>query len=75
MIYLVSNQKFLFPEDANITPLSIDDSLSMIESWRVIQFDSETSGRDAHINNLLCIQMGNDEADARVVVDCTTVNV
>ena len=75
MIYLVSNQKFLFPEDANITPLSIDDSLSMIKPWRVIQFDSETSGRDAHINNLLCIQMGNDEADARVVVDCTTVNV
>lgn len=75
MIYLVSNQRFLFPEDANITPMSIDDSLRMIKSWRVIQFDSETSGRDAHINDLLCIQMGNDEADARVVVDCTTVNV
>lgn len=75
MIYLVSNQRFLFPEDANISIISIDDSLKMMSSWGMIQYDSETDGRDAHINKLLCIQIGNDKADARIVVDCTTVDV
>ena len=75
MIYLVSNQKFLFPEDANITLMSVEESLKMISSWEVLQYDSETDGRDAHINKLLCIQIGNDKADARIVVDCTTVDI
>lgn len=75
MIYLVSNQRFLFPEDANISIISIDDSLKMMSSWGMIQYDSETTGRDPHISKLLCAQMGNDAADARVVVDCTTVDI
>ena len=75
MIYLVSNQRFLFPEDANISIISIDDSLKMMSSWGMIQYDSETTGRDPHISKLLCAQMGNDAADARIVVDCTTVDI
>ena len=34
-----------------------------------------TKLRDAHLCNLLCIQFGNDKADARIVVDTTTVDV
>lgn len=75
MIYLVSNQQFLFPESAAITLISAEDSLKMMSSWGMIQYDSETSGRDPHVNDLLCIQMGNDAADARIVVDCSTINV
>ena len=47
----------------------------MMQSWNLIQVDTETSGRDAHLCKLLCIQFGNDKADARIVVDCTTVDV
>ena len=35
----------------------------------IIQCDTETDGRDAHINHLLCIQFGNDTLDVRIVVD------
>lgn len=74
MIYLVSGQQSLF-ESARYQKLSVEDSLAMMSSWRVLQYDSETSGRDAHLCDILCIQFGNDEADTRIVVDCTTVNI
>lgn len=74
MIYLVSAQQKLF-ESTEYKQLSIEDSLDMINSWGVIQYDSETSGRDCHLCDLLCAQFGNDAADARIVVDCTTVDI
>lgn len=74
MIYLVSNQQSLF-ESTEYQKLSVEDSLAMMDSWRVVQLDSETSGRDAHLCDILCIQFGNDEADARIVADCTTTNI
>ena len=46
-----------------------------MQDWNIIQVDTETSGRDPHLCSLLCIQFGNDKADTRIVVDCTTVNV
>lgn len=74
MIYFVTRQtQFYSPEHyTNITP---DESLEMMKDWQVIQTDSETSGRDPHLCKLLLIQFGNDKADARIVVDCTTVDV
>lgn len=74
MIYFVTRQtQFYSPEHyTNITP---DESLEMMKDWEVIQTDSETSGRDPHLCKLLLIQFGNDKADARIVVDCTTVDV
>ena len=74
MIYFVTRQtQFYSPEHyTNITP---DESLKMMKDWEVIQTDSETSGRDPHLCKLLLIQFGNDRADARIVVDCTTVDV
>lgn len=74
MIYLVTNQTKLFDSDLYKT-ISVEDSLTMMNSWGVIQFDSETTGRDAHINTILCVQFGNDAADTQIVVDCTTVNI
>jgi len=73
MIYFVSRQQHLFHTDfIAITP---EKSLEMMESWNLIQCDTETSGRDPHLCKLLCIQFGNDKADARIVVDCSTVDV
>lgn len=74
MIYLVTNQQELFEHD-NYSIISADRSLSMMQSWNVIQLDSETTGRDAHLCDFLCVQFGNDKADARIVVDCTTVDI
>lgn len=34
-----------------------------------------TKLRDPHLCNLLCIQFGNDKADARIVVDTSTIDV
>lgn len=74
MIYLVSKQQTLF-DSTEYQKLSIEDSLAMINSWGSIQFDLETAGRNCHLCEILCAQFGNDKADARIVVDCTTVDI
>lgn len=74
MIYLVTQQQELFGwEEYKI--ISPEESLRMMQDWPVVQLDTETNGRDAHLCDFLCIQMGNDKADARLVVDCSTVDV
>lgn len=74
MIYLVSNQASLFE-----TPLygyiTVEDSIKIIESWKVIQYDSETGGLDPYTKPLLSAQFGNDKADIQIVVDCTTIDI
>ena len=55
--------------------MSVEESLKEISSWGVIQLDSETTGRDCHLCDFLCVQFGNDKADKRIVVDCTTVDI
>lgn len=74
MIALVSGQQQLFESEV-YGMMSVEDSLREIESWSVIQLDSETFGRDAHLCDFLCVQFGNDKADKRIVVDCTTVDI
>lgn len=74
MIYFVTLQKRLFP-DADFDCISPEHSLWIMKDWNLVQVDTETSGGDAHLCDLLCIQFGNDKADVRIVVDCTTVNV
>ena len=73
MIYVVSNTGLLFPQES-FSYISVEDSLKMMSSWRLVQFDTETDGRDAHINNLLCMQFGNKTADVQIVVDCSSVD-
>lgn len=74
MIYLVSGQTSLF-EYEEFTQITLDESLNMLHSWDVIQYDSETTGRDPHICDILCIQFGNKSANAQIVVDTTTINI
>lgn len=74
MIYFVTNQTTLFDNDY-YTVINIEQSLSILETWNVIQFDIETTGLDCHLSEILCIQFGNKRADIQVVVDCTTINI
>lgn len=66
MIYLVSDNK---PESPYYSVISVEKSLELLHKMNIIQCDTETDGRDAHINHLLCIQFGNDAIDVRIVVD------
>ena len=71
--YLVSNQLDLFHSDC-YQRMSIEDSISWILRQEIVQYDSETTGRDAHINDLLCMQFGSMDKSEQIVVDCTTVS-
>lgn len=73
MIYLVTTQEKL--KNLDFTIISTEEALNMMESWKVVQFDSETDGRDAHVNDFLCVQFGNDATDSRIVVDTITINI
>lgn len=44
MIYFVSTKKELFDSDV-YTMMTPEDSIKMMESWSIIQYDSETEGR------------------------------
>lgn len=74
MIYIVSENKRLV-ESIDFKSISIEDSLAIMNSWGVIQYDSETTGRDPHINDLLCAQFGNKKANTQIVVDCKTIDI
>ena len=62
MIYLVTREQRLFDSDY-YEVITVEESLALMEDWKRVQYDSETSGRDAHICKLLCMQFGNDAAD------------
>jgi len=74
MIYLVTKQLQLF-DASEYKCISIEESLNIMSSWKIIQCDTETSGRDPHICKLLSVQFGNDAADTQIVVDTTSVGI
>ena len=74
MIYLVSLNTELF-ENPDYEIISVNKSLEIMNNWKVIQFDTETSGRDPHICDLLCAQFGNREAQIQIVVDCSCIDI
>ena len=74
MIYLVTGQPNLF-EDPEYKVISIEESLQLLEDCKVLQADSETNGRDPHLCDLLCFQLGNRDKDFQIVIDCTTISI
>lgn len=74
MIYLVSNQQELCDLEG-IENITVNDSLKMLEEWNMLQYDSETDGRDAHLCKLLCVQFGDTQGKNQIVIDCTTVDI
>ena len=74
MIYLVTGNLQLF-DSPEYKIISVEESLNIMSKWTMYQYDSETTGRDCHVNNLLCIQFGNVEGSIQIVVDIVTVNI
>ena len=74
MIYIVSNQQSLF-ESEDYKTITLEESLEIIKDWKQYQYDSETTGRDAHVNDILCIQIGNLEGTIQLVIDATTIDI
>lgn len=74
MIYLVSNQPQLF-DTILYKSMTLEEAITTINSWEIVQFDTETSGRDPRICKILCAQFGNREADIQIVVDTSTVDM
>lgn len=57
MIYLVTGQKSLFENEIYKT-IGVKESLSILNEWKMIQFDTETLGKDPHVGSLLLVQFG-----------------
>ena len=74
MIYLVTGNRQLFHSEY-YEIISLEKSLEIIENWDVVQFDTETSGRDPHCCKILCAQFGNKNADTQIVVDTSTTDI
>jgi DNA polymerase-1 len=74
MIYLVTGQKDFFGLEG-IEYVSTEESLKMLKNWSMIQFDSETNGKDAHLCDFLCVQFGDIEGNNQIVVDTTSVDI
>lgn len=67
MIYYVGD-KLLFPAE-DITYISFQEAIEKLKVWKRIEVDTETNGRDCHINNVLLIQLGSKEHNAQIVID------
>ena len=74
MVYVVTKQQELF-EPTEYKIISAEESLSLLKDCEVLQFDSETNGRNARICDILCVQFGNKKKDFQIVVDCTTIDI
>ena len=74
MIYLVTGQQQLFESDL-YKVISIEESLQLLNSCKILQYDSETSGIDSHLGQILCIQFGSKKKDFQIVIDCTTIDI
>ena len=73
MIYLVTLQQELFGRE-EYKIISVKESLAMMKNWKIVQYDSETLGRDPIIGKLLMMQFGSIDKKTQIVVDATTVN-
>ena len=71
MIYLVSQNKYLFKTD-KYKEATIDEAMSVLEPLSLCQLDTETKGLDCHTKALLTIQLGN--RDNQVVIDWTSIS-
>ena len=74
MIYVVTKENKLF-ENPNYKIISVEESLQLLNDCKVLQYDSETSGIDPHLCDILCIQFGNKDKDFQIVVDCSTIDI
>jgi len=72
MIYLVSTTRFLF-NAPDIKPVSVQESLQILEPLKIVGLDTETTGLDPYTKELKLVQLGCK--DFQVVIDTTTVDI
>ena len=72
MIYLVSKERFLFDID-DIKPVSVEESLKILEPLKIVGLDTETTGLDPYTKELKLVQLGCKEF--QVVIDTTTIDI
>lgn len=76
MIYLVSNTIDVtdLPE---VQKLTVENSIALIKSWPVVQFDTETTGLDPHVCKLTSLQFGYKDYQTdqitTIVIDCNSI--
>lgn len=77
MIYLVS-KAINVDGMADVLHLSVPESIALIKTWPVVQFDTETTGLDPRICCLTSMQFGykdfHTQESVQIVVDCNSVN-
>lgn len=73
MIYVVSTRIEHF-ENNNIEELSVNNSLTMLNGWGIIQIDSVVSGNNPHKDELLFFIFGYKKLDIQIIVDCRTIS-
>lgn len=74
MIYLVTGQQKLF-ENPNYKTISVEESLQLMKDCKALQYDSETTGVDSHLCDILCVQFGSRDKDFQIVIDTTTIDI
>lgn len=74
MIYYITNETSLFDSE-NYKAITVQESLDILNNMSMIQFDTETLGKDCHVGKLLLAQFGNIDKSIQVVVNCTTVDI
>lgn len=74
MIYLVTLQQSLF-ENEEYKIITAEESIAILNSWNMIQYDSETLGKDCHVGTPLLIQFGSIDKSVQILVDCTTIDI
>ena len=72
MIYLVTEQAQLF-SSTRFKTISVADSKAIIAKMKIRGLDTETTGLDPHLKELLSVQIGN--RDDQIVIDCTTIPI
>lgn len=72
MIYLVTLDKELF-DNSEYKIIGVDESLLLLNKLSIVGLDTETSGLDPYMDNLLSVQLGCYEY--QVVIDCTTIDI
>lgn len=73
MLYYVTGSKELFETDL-YKIISVEESLEMLRKADILQYDSETHGKDPHIGFMYTIQFGSKVHDFQIVIDVTTVS-
>lgn len=66
MICLVAEKDPGWKDIRTITP---EESLKLLGQCSLLQYDSETDGRDCRVNNLLSMQFGNSRLGFQMVID------